>query len=121
MSDSRKLVIVLTNHGGNETATVGFTIANMALSRGREVGIFLTADGVELAREGGAGMSHVRPFHPLHELIEEFEANGGVIWACSPCFRHRGHDAGDTLDNVEVTTAATMLDWLDEGAATLCF
>lgn len=76
MSTKRKLVIVLTHHGGHETSTVGFTIANMALASGREVGIFLMADGVELAREGGAGMAHVRPFHPLHELIEEFEAHG---------------------------------------------
>ena len=62
MSDNDKLVIVLTHNGGHDTSTVGFTIANAALSQGKEVAIFLTADGVDLARDGASDLAQVRPF-----------------------------------------------------------
>ena len=120
-TNTDKLIIVLTHNGSHDTATVGFTIANAALSQGKEVGIFLTADGVDLARDGASDLAHVRPFRPLVELLEDFESKGGVVWACSPCFQNRGHDAGDNYANVVVSGAGPMLEWIDAGASTLCF
>ncbi|MEO0600233.1 MAG: DsrE family protein [Myxococcota bacterium] len=119
-SDSNKLVVLLTHNSSHDTASVGFTIANAALSQGKEVAIFLTADGVDLARQGASDLAHVRPFKPLDDLIEQFTGQGGIVWACSPCFQNRGHRVEDNLAGVTVTGAGPMLEWLDQGASTVC-
>ncbi|MEN0065506.1 MAG: DsrE family protein [Myxococcota bacterium] len=120
LNNNAKLVVVLTQHGGHDTATVGFTIANAALSQGKDVAIFLTSDAVDLARQGANDLAEVRPFRPLASLIEDFTAHGGVVWACSPCFQHRGQRVEDNVDGVTVTGAGPMLEWIDAGASTIC-
>jgi predicted peroxiredoxin len=121
MSDRRKLVITLTVSPKDDNATVAFTVANAALGKGMEVGVFLASDGVESSRAGACDFTHVTPFKKLSELVETFGANGGVIWSCAPCFNHRGLDAGDVVPGTVVTGAGPMLDWVHAGAATLNF
>jgi predicted peroxiredoxin len=114
-------LVVLVSHGANDDkATVGFTIANAALSSGMKVGVFLTSDGIELSREGSCDMTHVPPFKKLTELVDTFVEKGGVLWACSPCFQHRGLKQDETVEKTLVTGAGPMLEWIQEGAATVC-
>jgi len=115
----KKMVILVAHNGNDDKATVGFTIANVALSTGMQVGVFLTSDGVELSRDGACDLTHVKPFKPLAELIDTFVAKGGVVWSCSPCFQHRGLKPEETVDKVMVSGAGPLLDWIAEGAATL--
>lgn len=117
--DTNKLVLLLTRDANHDTSTVGFTIANAALSQGKEVAIFLTSDGVDLAREGANDLAEVRPFRPLAELVEDFVSGGGLVWVCSPCFQHRGHRPDDLRPGVTITGAGPMLEWIGAGAATL--
>ena len=121
MSNTKKLIVTVSANAKNDISTVAFTVANAALSKGIEVGIFLSSDGVELSRDGATEFTHIQPFKKLNELIEVFGENGGVIWACAPCFNHRGLNADETVKGTQIVGAGPMLDWLLEGAQTLTF
>lgn len=123
MSEDKKqqLVITISNGGNSDLSTVGMTVANAALSKGMDVAIFLTSDGVELSVDGATDMTHVQPFKRLEELIDGFLENGGTMWSCTPCFKHRGLKEEDTHDKVIVTGAGPMLEWIANGASTLTF
>ncbi len=117
----QKLVIVLTKGTNNDVSSVAFTIANAALGKGMDVGIFLTSDGVDLSRENGSEYTHVAPFKTLKELISHFLDNGGTLWACAPCFNHHGLNPEETYDRSDVVGAGPMLEWIADGAQTLSF
>lgn len=117
---TEKLVVVITGNAHAERTTVGFTIANAALSAGMQVAVFLTTDGVDNARDGAADMSHVKPFKALDELIEGFLGKGGVVWACAPCFQARALEAEKNYERVVVTGAGPLVEWVQNGAATIC-
>lgn len=116
----KKLVLMLAHNANDDKSTVAFTIANAALSSGMEVGVFLTSDGVELSREGACDYTTIKPFKPANELLDSFVANGGVLWTCAPCFQHRGLNDAETIDGAIVVGAGPMLEWLADGASTLC-
>lgn len=121
MSEKQKLVITLTVSPSNDASTVAFTVANAALSKGMEVGVFLASDGVENSRAGATEYTNFAPLKKLSELLESFAANGGTIWSCAPCFNHRGLKENEVIPGVVVTGAGPMLDWIAAGAATLNF
>ena len=106
MSNTKKLVLTLSVNPNNDVSTVAFTVANAAISKGFEVGIFLTSDAVELSREGACEYTHVQPFKKLSELVENFTSNGGTLWACSPCFNHHGLNTDETVNGTIVTAEA---------------
>lgn len=116
MTESNKLVLLISHNANDDKSTVAFTIANAALSMGSEVAIFLTSDGVELSRDRATELTHVKPFKPIHQLIESFTEAGGVLWACGPCFEHRGLRAEENVDKCVVTGAGPMLEWVQSGA-----
>jgi len=121
MSNSKKLVVTLSVNSNDDVSTVAFTVANAAISKGLEVGVFLTSNAVELSRDGACEYTHVQPFKKLNELVSSFTQNGGTLWACSPCFNHHGLKAEETVSGTTVTGAGPMLDWIVEGAQTLTF
>ncbi len=102
MSNSKKLVVTLSVNSNDDVSTVAFTVANAAITKGLEVGMFLTSDGVDLSKEGGNEYTHVAPFKKLNELIDGFVSKGGTLWACAPCFNHRGLEAEQTVKGTEV-------------------
>lgn len=121
MSNTKKLVVVLTKGTNNDVSSVAFTIANAAIGKGMEVAVFLTSDAVDLSRENGSEYTHVPPFKKLKELIEGFIQNGGTLWSCTPCFNHHGLNADEILEGSQVVGAGPMLDWIADGAKTLSF
>ena len=121
MQEKKKLVITLTVSPKDDNATVAFTVANAALGRGMDVGMFLASDGVENSRGGATDFTHVSPFKKLSELVQTFGDNGGVIWSCAPCFNHRGLKQDEVVGGTVVTGTGPMLDWIEAGAATLNF
>ena len=116
-----KLVIVMTKGIDSEMSSVGFTIANGAITAGLQVSVFLTSSAVDLVRRGGQALTHVPPLDPLAASIANFQGRGGVIWVCPPCAKTRGYEASDLLDGVVVTGASAMFAAVKEGAATLSF
>ena len=118
---SDKLVLVMTNGIASELSSVGFTIANGGITAGLKVSVFLTSNAVDLVRKGGQVMTHVPPLDPLTALIADFQARGGVIWACTPCVKARGYGAEDLLDGVVITGASVMHAEIKAGAAVVSF
>lgn len=122
MSDkTEKLVVLLTKGIDSELSSVAFTIANGGLTAGLQVYIFLTSTGIDLVRKGGQAMTHVPPLDSLAALIKDFQARGGVIWACPPCVKSRGYEQADLLEGVIIAGASVMYAEIKDGAATLSF
>lgn len=117
--NKNRLVIICTHNNNDDKSSVAFTIANAALSKGMHVAVFLTSDGVELARDGACDKTQVLPFKKLEELIDGFIDKGGVLWACTPCFEHRGLSSEKTVDKTVVTGAGPLIEWIQMGAATI--
>lgn len=122
MSENSRDLVVMICHGiDDELSSVGFTIANGGITAGLKVSIFLTSSGVDLVRKGAADATHVHPLDPLADLMKDFMARGGTLWACTPCIKARGYDEDDLIAGTVVTGAAPMHALIKEGAATLTF
>ncbi len=100
---SKKTFVVIGTHGDEdpEKATLAFACANASLSIGIKTRIFLTSNGVNLAKKGYAeklpavkGVAHIK------DLISSFVSGGGKIQVCIPCHESRGIRKEDFIDGV---------------------
>jgi predicted peroxiredoxin len=117
----RNLVVLVTRGTDHELSSVAFTIANGGLTAGLQVSIFLTSAGVDLVRRKSADTTRVEPLEPLAAMIGDFVRRGGNLWACTPCVKARGYEAGDLIEGVTITGASKMHELIRDGAATLSF
>lgn len=115
------LVIVMTKGIDSEMSSVGFTLANGAITAGMKVSVFLVSSAVDLVRRGGQQLTHVPPLDTLAGLIADFQNRGGVLWVCPPCAKTRGYEQADLIDGVIITGASVMFAAIRDGAATLSF
>ena len=116
-----ELVVLMTRGADDELSSVGFTIANGAMSAGLKVSIFLTSAAVDLVRKRAVESTQVNPLEPLKSLIEDFVHRGGTLWACTPCVKARGYTQDDLVEGVLITGASAMHERIKAGAATLSF
>jgi predicted peroxiredoxin len=122
MADNPRELFCLIAHGiDHEMSSVGFTIANGGLTAGLKVSIFLTSSGVDLVRKRAADTTKVTPLEPLANLIKDFMARGGAVYACTPCVKSRGYEQGDLLEGVVISGASVMHERIKTGAATISF
>jgi predicted peroxiredoxin len=119
--NGRDLVVMIAHGIDDELSSVGFTIANGGMTAGLKVSIFLTSGGVDLARKGAADTTHVQPLEPLADMMKDFLARGGTLWACTPCVKARGYTEDDLIAGVVITGSGSMHALIKEGAATLSF
>ncbi|HUH93350.1 MAG TPA: DsrE family protein [Casimicrobiaceae bacterium] len=117
----RNLVVVITHGIDHELSSVGLTIALGGLTAGLAVSIFLTSSGVDVVRRRAADATRVAPLEPLADMLRNFMARGGKLWACTPCVKSRGYEPQDLLEGVVVTGASAMHELVKAGAATLSF
>jgi uncharacterized protein len=117
-----KMVINCT-HGEDdpERATLSFVVGNVAASADQETIVLLTIDGVWLATKGCAGRIHKEGFQPLSDVMHAFIENGGQIWACGACTKPRGISEADLIPGAKIVTAASVVEQLVAGAASLAF
>lgn len=109
-------------HGvDSELSSAGLTIALGGMTAGLKVSIFLTSSGVDIVRRGAADMTHVKPLDPLADLLRDFLARGGTLWACTPCVKARGYTQDTLIKGVVITGASVMHELIKQGAATLSF
>lgn len=118
---TNELVIMITRGTDHELSSVGFTIANGAITAGMKVYVFLTSSGVDLVRKRACDTTEVRPLDPLAKMMKDFLERGGTIWACPPCVKARGYEKPDLVEGVEIMGASGMLARLKEGAASMTF
>jgi len=122
MSESKKLVIVVTNGFDNERSSVAWSVANGGIACGFEVTMFLVASGVDWVRKGVAEVARLNPLDPpVHEMIRNVMDNGGKVMVCPPCAKVRGYEQKDLIDGVVLSGSVAMLGVVSEGAATLSF
>jgi uncharacterized protein len=117
-----KLLINCT-HGEDdpERATLAFVVGNVAASAEQQTIVLLTIDGVWLATRGCAGRIHKEGFQPLADVMRSFLDNGGQIWACGAYTKPRGISEADLIDGARIVTAASAVEQLVGGAASLSF
>jgi uncharacterized protein len=120
--DMAKLMINCT-HGEDdpERATLSFVVGNIAASADQAAIVLLTIDGVWLATAGYANRIRKEGFQPLSEVIHSFVENGGQIWVCGACAKPRGIGEGNLIPGARIVTAATVVEQLLSGAASMSF
>jgi len=122
MSDTKKLVIVVTNGFDNERSSVAWSVANGAIGMGFEVTLFMVSSGVDWVRKGAADAAHLNPFDPtIGEMMQNVVDSGANIFVCPPCAKVRGYEPDYFIDAVELAGSAAMLGVVSEGASTLTF
>ena len=112
---------MLTKGIDHELSSVGFTIANGAITSGLKVCVFLTSGSVDLVRKRGSDITHCAPFEPLKSLIEEFMKRGGDIIVCAPCAKARSYTQADLIDGPHIAGASVIHEKFKLGAASLSF
>jgi uncharacterized protein involved in oxidation of intracellular sulfur len=85
-------------------------LANCALAADSDVVIWLTMDGVELAREGAARSLPVRSFAPVCDLLDSFIENGGRIGICPPCGQSHDLTEEEFVNNAEWIGGAALIE-----------
>lgn len=63
----------------------------------------------------------LKPLEPLGDMMRDFLARGGTIWACTPCVKSRGYGQEDLIDGVVIAGASGVHELIKGGAATLSF
>lgn len=121
MSEQRELVVVITHGIDHELSSVGFTIANGGITAGLNVAVFLTSAGVDIVRRKAADTTHVKPLDPLADLVRDFVARGGTLYACTPCVKSRGYEQADFVEGVTISGASAIHERFLRGAASLSF
>lgn len=122
MSESKKLVVVITNGFNDERASVAWSVANGGVASGFEVTMFLVSSGVDWVRKGGADIARLNPLDPpVKDMIQTVIDSGGQIMVCPPCAKVRGYTQDDFIDGVMLAGSTAMLGVVSEGAQTLTF
>jgi predicted peroxiredoxin len=115
---SRK-ILINCNHGSEdaERATLPFVVANVSATADQETIVFLTVEGVRLATKGYADAIHKDGMPAAGEVIQQFIANGGKVWACGACTKPRGITDADLIEGAKIVTAANFIEEVANGAA----
>lgn len=121
MSETTELVVMMTHGADHELSSVAFTIANGGLTAGLKVAIFLTSAAVDLARKKAADTTQVKPLEPLADLMRDFVARGGALYACTPCVKARGYEQADLIEGATIAGSSVIHERLKRGAASLSF
>ena len=122
MSDTKKLVIVVTNGFDNERSSVAWSVANGAIGMGMEVTLFMVSSGVDWVRKGASAAAHLNPFDPtIADMMQNVIDSGASIFVCPPCAKVRGYEPDCFIESVELAGSAAMLGVGSEGASTLTF
>lgn len=122
MSESKKLVVIVTSGFNDERSSVAWSVANGGVASGYEVTMFLVSSGVDWVRKGGADVARLNPLDPpVKDMISTVMDNGGTIMVCPPCAKVRGYEQEDFIDGVQLAGSTSMLGVVSEGAKTITF
>ena len=108
------LFTVTTYDADPDRVAVPFVLANSALAAGRDVLIWLTLEGANLARKGAADTLIPKSFPPVAELLTAYIENGGRIGVCPPCGKTHGVTNENMLAKAEWMGAAAVVGAAEE-------
>ena len=122
MSESKKLVVIVTCGFNDERSSVAWSVANGGIASGYEITMFLVSSGVDWVRKGAADVARLNPLDPpVNDMIKNVIDSGGSIFVCPPCAKVRGYDQDDFIDGVDLAGSTAMLGVVSEGAKTVTF
>jgi predicted peroxiredoxin len=122
MSESKKLVIVVTRGCDDERSSVAWSVANGGIASGYQVTMFLVSAGADWARKGAADHARLNPLDPpAKEMIQNVIESGGTIMVCPPCAKVRGYEPDNLIEGAILAGSTAMLGVVSEGAKTLTF
>jgi predicted peroxiredoxin len=84
-------------------------LANAALAVGGDVLMWLTLEGVQLARKGAVDALRTKSFPAVATLLEAFIENGGRIGVCPPCGKTHGIGDADLVASAEWMGGAAVI------------
>jgi predicted peroxiredoxin len=122
MSESKKLVVIVTRGCDDERSSVAWSVANGGIASGFEITIFLVSAGADWARKGAADHARLNPLDPpVTEMMQNVIDSGGQILVCPPCAKVRGYEQENLIDGAQLAGSTAMLGVVSEGAKTLTF
>ena len=95
-------------------------LGNSALALGHDVVIWLTLEGVNLAKSGAVDTIIPKGFPPVKELLEAFIEGGGRIGVCPPCGKVHCVTNDIMIDHAEWMGVAAMVE-VAKGRTTFSF
>ena len=95
-------------------------LGNSALAFGHDVVIWLTLEGVNLAKSGAADAIIPKGFPSVKELLEAFIEGGGRIGVCPPCGEVHNVTDDIMINQAEWMGAAAMVE-VAQGRTTFSF
>ena len=108
---SENYLFTLTEFGDDtDRVATPLVLANSALANGKDVLIWLTMGGVELAKKEAANSLVPKSFAPVADLLETYLSNGGRMGVCPPCAKTHGVTEENIIENAELMGAVAMLD-----------
>jgi uncharacterized protein len=116
-------ILVNATHGPEdpERASLAFVVGNVAATADQDAIVLLTIDGTWLAVRGRADDVAHEGFPRLQDVMTQFVAAGGRIWACGACTKPRGIQPEDLIEGAVIVTAAQVVELLATGAASITF
>lgn len=122
MSESKKLVVIVTRGCDDERSSVAWSIANGGIASGYEVTMFLVSAGADWARKGAANHARLNPLDPpVSDMMQNVIESGGQIMVCPPCAKVRGYEEENLIDGAILAGSTAMLGVVSEGAKTITF
>lgn len=116
--DTNGRVIVSCTHGEEDPdrVAVAYLTAGAALDHGKDVVMWLSAEGVRLALAGVADRVRENQDPPVARLHAQFADKGGRFYVCPICFKERDLQDGDLVDNAELKGATPLMEFAGDAA-----
>ena len=122
MTDNGRVVVGCT-HGEEDPdrVAVSYLTAVAALDQGKDVVMWLSADGVRLGVRGYADAIRADQDPPVDRLHRQFTEKGGQFFVCPICFRERELDEAELVDGAELKGATPLMEFVGDGATTFTY
>lgn len=119
MSADSKVIIGQT-HGLDdpESVLIGYLMGVEALRKGKQVLMWLTKDGINVATTGFAEQVDVPGAPAVIDLHKEYVERGGRFYACPVCVKTSGLQDAQWVETAEVKGAPSVYEFAEGGALT---
>lgn len=113
----QKVLVGLT-HGAEEPENVliAYLMGVEALRAGKEAVMWLTKEGINVAKDGFSETVEVPGAPSIDDLHNEYVSSGGRFLVCPVCVKVRGDIGATWTKNAEVAGAPAVYEYTSGGA-----
>jgi predicted peroxiredoxin len=122
MAADDKVVIGQTHAEDDpESVLIGYLLGVEALRAGKQVVMWLTKDGIQVATEGFAARVEVPGAPAIADLHAEYVERGGRFFACPVCVKTHHLEDATWVRGAEVKGAPSLYEFTAGGALTFSY